>query len=138
MDEKHKKRDSTPQEQGFGNHLLSILRKHQGRLLAICFLVYLIALVRVGNSGGWNFERGFEWSIPGYQLFPIPINWYDFGFGFAQVVVPMPITDIIIYTIFVGFYFWVFWGVLAIAYLFHPSIFTKAKSGVLEVLNRSP
>ena len=118
--------------------ILSVLKTNKVRILVICFLIYLIALVRVASHGGWSLESGFQWSTPGYQLFPIPINWYDFGYVITQIVVPMGIADIIIYVIFVGPYFWIVWMALAISYIIHPPTVIKLKNRILGVLNRSP
>lgn len=128
----------THKEQSLGRRVLSVLRGNLGRILAVCFVIYLIALVRVGSAGAWVSDHGFEWTSPAYQLFPIPINWYDFGAIVAQVLVPMSIPDIILYVVFVGNYIWLFWGILAVAYIIHPPTIIRIKNRILEVLNRSP
>jgi hypothetical protein len=120
---KRDNREDQSQYKSFGKHVLLILKTNRGRILVPFFLIYLYNLVRVGSAGGWSFEHGFEWPTPGFQLFPIPINWYEFGFGFPQVVVPMGIADIILYVVFVANGIWLIWAVLSIAYFFLPSVF---------------
>ncbi len=128
----------THEGQSIGRRVLSVLRGNLGRILAVCFVIYLIALVRVGHAAMWSLEHGFEWTSPAYQLFPIPINLYDFGFIVIQVHVPMSIPDIVLYVIFVANYIWIVWGILAIAYIIHPPTIIRMKNRILEVLNRSP
>ena len=130
-------RNEHSRTQSFGNRVLFRLKTNRGRVLIIFFLIYLYNLVRVGSAGGWSFEHGFQWSSPGYQLFPIPINWYEFGFGFIQVFVPMNIADIILYAIFVANGIWLIWGVLAITYLFIP-VFVRIRNRIFGLPNRSP
>jgi hypothetical protein len=124
--------------QSIGRRILSVLRGNRGRILTVCFVIYLIALVRVGSAGAWISYRGFEWTSPAYQLFPIPINWYDFGAIVAQVFVPMSFPDIILYVVFVGNYIWLVWGILSITYIIHRPIIIRIKNRIPEVLNRSP
>lgn len=126
------------EEESLGRRVLSVLQGNLGRILAVCFVIYLIALVRVGSAGALISNRGFEWRTPAYQLFPIPINWYDFGYGVIQVLVPMSIPDIILYVVFAANYIWIVWGILAIAYIIHPPTIIRVKNRLLEVLDRSP
>ena len=135
---KHDKEGGISQTQSTGKQILVILKANRDRVLAVCFVIYLIALVRVGSAGGWSLEHGFEWPSPGYQLFPIPINWHDFGFGSATVMVPMGIADIVLYVVFVGNLFWLIWGAFAITYIFYPAIIIRIKNRILRMLNRSP
>lgn len=137
MSTKRDNGEDQSQNENLAKHILLILRQNRGRVLIIFFLIYLYNLVRVGSAGGWSFEHGFQWSSPGYQLFPIPINWYEFGFVFIQVFVPMNIADIILYAIFVANGVWLIWGVLAITYLFIP-VFVRIRNRIFSLPNRSP
>ncbi|MDF1539914.1 MAG: hypothetical protein P1Q69_13540 [Candidatus Thorarchaeota archaeon] len=132
-----KKKDTT-QTQSTSNQLLPVLKTNLGRILAVIFLVYLYAIVRVGSPGSWSLEHGFEWSSPGYQLFPVPINWGEMGIGGPAVFVPMEIADIILYVLFVGNYIWLIWGILAVVYILHPPTIVRIKNKIFEVLDRSP
>lgn len=91
------------------------------RVLVILLMVDLVVMVSVASQGlRRNIFDGYYWPSSGWSLFPIPLNPYWVGGIVLPVIVPLSPFELLVYLIFIGPGFWVFWEIIGAAYIAYP------------------
>jgi hypothetical protein len=108
------------------------------RVLVIFLMVDLVVMVSVASQGlRGNIFDGYYWPYSGWSLFPIPLNPNWVRGIVLPVIVPLSPLELLIYLIFIGPGFWVFWEIIGAVYIAYPwshflqSILKKGKSIIL-------
>lgn len=100
-------------------HRINIHRKLIARRIAVLlFLLYLAALVDVGDAIFGDLRTGFYYGNMGHTLFPFPHT----NSLLLPAITPVPPIEVIIYVAFVYQGIWIAWTVLAVIYIMMPFI----------------
>ena len=114
----------------FNNGAIKSVKRHIGiyrsslvrRITVLLSILYLLAMVNVGQHIFWDPAVGLTWSSSGYALFPIPIDLRSLGYFVTPMHYHLSPFDIFIYMIFVGQWFWAAWMLLGVLYIMIPIV----------------